>query len=494
MMHRMMERQARHAEEVTDSPSLLLSAPAGGRWAGEERRAAGNAARRARRRVEIRDSYRRRLLVGADVLTALLAFGAVAILSDERATIIAAAFVPVWVLVAKVQGLYDRDHRTLRHLTVDEIPQLLTWAVTGTMLLGLLFLATSTDGFDGVFGAVFVTALISSLLLRAIVRALWRRVMPPERALIIGDGSLAGATRRKFELFPDSCVRVVDIIPPGDIVAMDGQCSPDRLVGIDRVILASHNLDEDVLAEFVRVCREWAIKMSVVPPVRGMFGTAVELRHIAELPFVEYNTWHVARSTLVLKRTLDLSVAMLATVALLPVAALIALAIRRDSPGPVVFAQWRSGRFGRPFRIYKFRTMVSDAEQRLAEVVSIDGLPEPMFKFESDPRVTRVGRFLRRTSLDEIPQLLNVLRGDMSLVGPRPEQVDLVERYAAEHRFRLDVKPGITGPMQVFGRGELTFEERLAVEREYIENHSLARDMRLLALTVGVVAGRRGAY
>jgi lipopolysaccharide/colanic/teichoic acid biosynthesis glycosyltransferase len=117
-----------------------------------------------------------------------------------------------------------------------------------------------------------------------------------------------------------------------------------------------------------------------------------------------------------------------------------------------------------------------------------------MFKLKADPRVTRVGRFLRRTSIDELPQLVNVLRGEMSIVGPRPEQLDLVERYAPEHQFRLSVKPGITGPMQVYGRGELTFDERLAVEREYVENLSLVRDVRIILMTLPAVIGKRGAY
>jgi lipopolysaccharide/colanic/teichoic acid biosynthesis glycosyltransferase len=126
--------------------------------------------------------------------------------------------------------------------------------------------------------------------------------------------------------------------------------------------------------------------------------------------------------------------------------------------------------------------------------VHLDGLDDPMFKLRNDPRVTRVGRLLRRWSLDELPQLVNVVRGDMSLVGPRPEQVELVERYRPEHRFRLDARPGITGPMQVFGRGNLDFDERLAVEREYIENVSLGRDVRILVMTIPVVVSGRGAF
>ena len=142
----------------------------------------------------------------------------------------------------------------------------------------------------------------------------------------------------------------------------------------------------------------------------------------------------------------------------------------------------------------KFRTMVANAEELLPGLVQLDRLREPVFKLVDDPRVTRVGRFLRRTSLDELPQLVNVVRGDMSLVGPRPEQVELVERYAPEHRFRLVVKPGLTGPMQVYGRGRLDFDERLAVEREYIENLSLGRDLRILALTLARSLPARGAW
>ena len=144
--------------------------------------------------------------------------------------------------------------------------------------------------------------------------------------------------------------------------------------------------------------------------------------------------------------------------------------------------------------MYKFRTMASDAEKRLGEVVSLEDLNEPMFKLRRDPRVTRFGRRLRRYSLDELPQLFNVLKGDMSLVGPRPEELQLVERYGPEHRFRLEVKPGMTGPMQVCGRGELTFAERLAVEHDYIEHMSITRDLRILLLTIPVGLRGTGAF
>jgi lipopolysaccharide/colanic/teichoic acid biosynthesis glycosyltransferase len=195
-----------------------------------------------------------------------------------------------------------------------------------------------------------------------------------------------------------------------------------------------------------------------------------------------------------LKRTLDLVLAAVALVVTLPIFLLAALGTLADSGRPVLFRQTRGGERARPFQMLKLRTMVRGAEAMLPGLVPFDELESPMFKLKRDPRVTRMGRLLRRTSIDELPQLINVLRGEMSIVGPRPEQLDLVERYAPEHQFRLQVKPGITGPMQVYGRGELTFEERLAVEREYVENLSLARDLRIVLMTLPAVFRRRGAF
>ena len=197
---------------------------------------------------------------------------------------------------------------------------------------------------------------------------------------------------------------------------------------------------------------------------------------------------------MLLKRVFDVTVASAALLVTAPLFPLIALAIKLDSRGPILFIQRRAGLNGRPFRMYKFRTMRRDAALALPELISIDELNEPMFKFRKDPRVTRVGRILRRLSLDELPQLVNVLRGEMSIVGPRPEDVDLAERYLPEHLFRLTVKPGMTGPMQVYGRGELTFAERLAVELDYVENMSLVRDIRMLFQTFPAIVRGTGAF
>jgi exopolysaccharide biosynthesis polyprenyl glycosylphosphotransferase len=402
-------------------------------------------------------------------------------------------FTPAWIVAAKLFGLYDRDHRTLRHLTVDELPIIFVWAVT--CVAGLVFFLDATHlariGAEAAIRTLGIT-LAASLVLRSLARFAWRHVTPPEQVLIIGADGLAHSIRRKLELFSDIHASVVGehrAISP-EILRNGRDWAPN----VDRLILAAKSIDERLIAELVGFCRREHVKLSVVPPARGLFGTAVQLHHIADLPVVEYNTWDVSRSTMLLKRVLDIAVAAVILVLAAPLFALTVLAIRLSGSGPAFYAQTRVGLRGREFKIYKFRTMLADAEEVLPSLVEFDALDEPVFKLARDPRVTRLGRFLRRASLDELPQLLNVLKGDMSLVGPRPEQVELVRRYRPEHLFRLAVKPGLTGPMQVFGRGRLSFEERLSVEREYIENLSISRDLRILALTIPSVFDGRGAY
>jgi len=300
------------------------------------------------------------------------------------------------------------------------------------------------------------------------------------------------ATRRKLDLFPDIHVTVVGVHT--DVKPDDFRDPPPWLEDVDRIILASPTVDEELIAELVAFCRQREIRLSFVPPVRGMFATAVSLKHVADLPVVEYGTWDVSRSTLALKRVLDVVVSTVLLIFLVPLVVACAVVIVATSGCPVLFRQRRAGLHGKPFWMLKFRTMVPNASELLEDLVALDKLDEPVFKLVNDPRVTRVGRVMRRLSLDELPQLVNVLVGHMSLVGPRPEQVELADRYVGEQRLRLSVKPGLTGPMQVFGRGQLSFEERLAVERDYIENLSLSRDLRILALTVSAVFGGRGAY
>jgi exopolysaccharide biosynthesis polyprenyl glycosylphosphotransferase len=443
-----------------------------------------------------RDALLRRMLALADVLAVLvtsLAMGTVGKHGLDTAFWIVVTL-PGWILLAKLEGLYDRDHRALRHLTVDELPAILVWAFSASSLAALIFPVLGLPPVE-LRGAFELGLLVSlcAFAFRGSARLLWRNVTPPDRTIIVGQGPLAHASHRKLELFSDIHVELV-----GERASLgNGDLTKDSAWSnrLDRVIVASNDFDDDDLVpELLAFCRDRKIKLSVVPAPKRMFGVGGRLNHIADLPLIEYSTWDVSRSTKLLKRALDAALSLTLILALTPLLLLIALAIRLDSCGPVLFVQQRAGRHGRPFRMLKFRTMVADAEERLDEVVVFDSLRDPMFKLRRDPRVTHVGRILRRASLDELPQLLNALKGDMSLVGPRPEQVELVERYRPEHLFRLTVRPGVTGPMQVFGRGDLMFEERLAVERDYIDNLSFGRDLRILLLTLGTVIKGNGAY
>ncbi|HEV8152676.1 MAG TPA: sugar transferase [Solirubrobacteraceae bacterium] len=199
-----------------------------------------------------------------------------------------------------------------------------------------------------------------------------------------------------------------------------------------------------------------------------------------------------SRRYLVSKRILDIVVSFTALILAAPILLACALAIRLETPGPVMFAQKRTGRGGRRFPMWKFRTMVANAEELKAELAHLNILPPPDFKIPNDPRVTKVGKFLRATSLDELPQLLNVLRGDMSIVGPRPTSFP-ASSYELWHTQRLDVAPGMTGLWQLEGRNATTFDERLRLDVKYIRHMSLGQDLRLMARTVGAVVRRDGA-
>jgi exopolysaccharide biosynthesis polyprenyl glycosylphosphotransferase len=417
---------------------------------------------------------------------------------------------PGWIVLAKMEGLYDADHPRIWHLTTDEAPAIFHW-ITLSVAASLFFIRALPDETITVNSAVafYLVALAAAFLFRSAARAIWRRRVPPERALVLGRGKLADAVSRKLALEPGHHLSVLEYAglehesngngtTPSEL-ELDELSKEDlefllEETGVERVVLAMPELDEATLARIVSSCRSTGVKLSVMPPMRAMLGTAVQLNHIAEVPVIEYGTWEASFSTIAMKRTVDIVLSVIGIVVLAPLMIAIAIAVRLSSRGPALFRQVRAGRAGKPFKILKFRTMCHDAEERIGEVISPDELDEPMFKLREDPRVTKVGRYLRRTSLDELPQLFNVLRGDMSLVGPRPEELWLVERYGETQRFRLEMRPGLTGPMQVHGRGELNFQERLAVEREYVENYSIRKDLKILLRTVSTVWRAPGAY
>lgn len=442
-----------------------------------------------------RDARRRRMLAGADLLSGLLATAAVAVPASHSPWPL--VFVPLWPLIAKLFGLYDRDHRALRHLTADEVPVILAWAATLTTLIALMLPLTPADAMGGFsIIALFLGSAGLAMALRTFARWAWWRATPPELVGLIGDPPVIESLRRKVDMFREMHLELESEVLISQLD--DGPAREKELnslaVGVDRIVVAANDAEVELIGDLKNICRRRQVKLSVVSPLRGNALPSDGTAQVADLPILEYNTWDQSRSSLLIKRISDVLISGVGLLLFSPFLALIAILIKLDTPGPVFFTQIRAGRDGRPFRMYKLRTMVADAEAKLPELVDIDELSDPMFKLRNDPRITRVGAVLRRFSLDEVPQLFNVLLGEMSIVGPRPEQVELVERYSGEALARLVVKPGVTGPMQVFGRGELTFEERVAVEMDYVENASLARDLRIMIHTLPAVMRGTGAY
>jgi exopolysaccharide biosynthesis polyprenyl glycosylphosphotransferase len=261
----------------------------------------------------------------------------------------------------------------------------------------------------------------------------------------------------------------------------------------DCLFVAASSIRPEHMAQVSRAARRTGIEVRVTANVHEVLSTRVAAQPVGGLMAFALKPVRLSGLQAVAKRSFDLAATLLGTVVLLPVFVVLALAVRASSRGPVFFRQARVGYHGRPFMMLKFRTMVADAEDRLDDVVHLNEATGPMFKIKDDPRITPVGRFLRKWSLDELPQLWNVVAGHMSLVGPRPALPKEVAEYEDWMLARLEVRPGLTGLWQVSGRSDLPFEDYVRLDLFYIENWSLAYDLYILAKTVPTLATARGA-
>lgn len=263
---------------------------------------------------------------------------------------------------------------------------------------------------------------------------------------------------------------------------------------IHLVIFALPYWEHGHLPHLVHTCRTLGVEFRIAPDLYEISFDRVDVQHVSGVPLMGLKALSLRGSNLAIKRAIDIGLIALSAPLSLPLIALIALVIRLDSRGASFFRQTRVGKHGKHFTCYKFRTMIADAEQQKAELAALNEADGPLFKIRRDPRITRVGRILRRTSLDELPQLWNVLRGEMSLVGPRPGLPEEVEQYASWHRRRLEVTPGLTGLWQVLGRSDTSFEEMVRLDIYYAENWSIGMDVRILLRTIPTVVLGRGAY
>jgi exopolysaccharide biosynthesis polyprenyl glycosylphosphotransferase len=455
-----------------------------------------------------RGALLRRLLACGDwvaIFSALCVATAATSTTDVPKLFWATLLTPAWLLVIKLHGLYDNDHRRIRHSTLDELPSLVSASALGTIVLdGLLALSPAEPLSAKSAIIVGIGALLACFVSRAVLRFVWQRLTGVATGIVIGPAAMADVVSRRIATHPEARLRLVGYLSaPSD---KDRRGSLPRLGSIEEIsrVAREHDVERVVVAEremsergaeyLIEECKAVGLGLTFLPQHYGLLGPGIELNRLAELPVLDFRFSDPPRSTLAMKRGMDIAVSGLMLALLSPLLAAIAALIVLDSGLPVFFRQNRAGKDGAPFTMLKFRTMVADAEERLAELVDLEKLDEPAFKIPDDPRITRAGRLLRRTSLDELPQLINVLKGDMSLVGPRPEEEAVVALYDERQRIRLAVKPGLTGPMQVYGRGDLTFEERLAMERDYLDNLSIAGDLAILLRTPRAIVRGEGAY
>ncbi len=361
---------------------------------------------------------------------------------------------------------------------------------------------------------MLVEAGIVTILLMGIVRAVEEAVLAHLRArgvgisrtIIVGAGEAGRTVMRTIVARPELGYRVIGFVDDNPekgqtdigrfkaLGALENLPAAIEQEQIDEVIITLPWMYQRKIMAIVRECALRHVRARIVPDLFQMTLSQVDVEDLGGLPLIGVHEVSISRSSMLLKRAMDVVGAIVCLVVGAPLLGLIALAIRLGDRGPALFRQTRVGLGGRTFEIFKFRSMVVGAEadqEALAELNEADG---PLFKIRDDPRLTRVGRLLRRTSLDELPQLINVLRGDMSLVGPRPPLPSEVERYQEWHKKRLEAPPGMTGLWQVSGRSRLSFDEMVLLDIYYIEHWSPWLDFRILVRTAPKVLSSEGAY
>jgi len=325
-----------------------------------------------------------------------------------------------------------------------------------------------------------------------------------DRVLIVGAGETGRAVMRNLVARPELGYVVVGFVDDdpakrnlGRFKALGGLDSLPTLLPterVDEVIITLPWMYQRKILELVRTCETHGARARVVPDLFHLSINRVDFDDLGGIPLISLKEYTIPRSGRLMKRVLDAIFAALALVAALPVLLLTALYVRLESPGPVIFSQMRVGEHGRRFKIYKFRSMRQGAEEELAQLQGLNEASGPLFKIKDDPRLTRAGRLLRRLSIDELPQLFNILIGEMSLVGPRPAPPHEVEQYELWHRQRLEVPQGLTGLWQVSGRSDLSFDEMCLLDIYYIENWSLGLDLIIMLRTIPRVLLGDGAY
>jgi exopolysaccharide biosynthesis polyprenyl glycosylphosphotransferase len=475
----------------------------------------------------------RRTLVLADVVGLCLAFVLAIVLfrnlvgttdpvGREHEIPLFIATLPGWVLLARLHGLYDRDEERTSHTTLDDLVGAFHVVTIGTFLF---FAGSWVTDLAKPYPPKLLTFWALAIGLVALARVGARAFARTRRAyvqnaVIVGADSVGKLVARKILDHDEYGVKIVGFVDPrlprgvevigGVSVLGPPEELPEivRTFDVERVVVAFFDRPVEEAVELVRRAKDLRLQIDLVPRLFSSMGPQAHIHTVEGFPLIGLPPPRLWRSSLSIKRALDVVLAALGLVLLSPLFALIALRIRLESPGPVFYKHERVGLNGRAFRLIKFRTMyleycsgeryggnaAADELQRLLGDPAAAEEFERTYKLADDPRVTKTGRFLRRTSLDELPQLLNVLRGDMSLVGPRPVTEAELVRYRDEVMTLLSFRPGVTGYWQINGRSRNVYEERVRLDIAYVRGWSLKLDIAVLGKTAWTLVKGHGAY
>jgi exopolysaccharide biosynthesis polyprenyl glycosylphosphotransferase len=450
----------------------------------------------------------RRGLALVDVVAAFAALLAVINIIDAGRVSLtpgAVLIAPFVLLAGKVIGLYDRDQHVLRKTTIDETPSIFYLAVLYSLALWL----SEAILFDGllqraqVFG-LLVTTFVLTTVGRLIARKAAFALTPPERCIVIGNATDSARIAAKFNDAHSVNATILGRVGLHANDAGEASAAVEKLgeygalahvvaqYDVERAIIAPASDGQEEILDAIRLVKALGVKVSVLPRLLEVVGSTSTFDDLDGLWLLGVRQYGLARSSELLKRGMDIVSAGLGLVVLGPLFLMLTIAVKLDTPGPVFFRQRRIGRRGETIWMLKFRSMVKGADAMKDEVRSLNEAQGGLFKIGADPRITRIGRLLRRTSLDELPQLINVLRGDMSLVGPRPLVPDEDALIEGWQRRRLAVKPGMTGLWQIFGSSRIPMHEMVKIDYIYGANWSLWLDLRILLRTIPYMLSRRG--
>ena len=435
------------------------------------------------------------ILVLADGLALAMGLGVAAWGRSDPAIGLAPLLLAAWIALFTAFRLYDKA--PVRRSPGGLLGAAICWA--GLVTIGVTIYPETGLGLGEILLAAVLGLLCSGALRFLYERAIgriYRRGFGQTPVLLVGDDEGRTRLRRMMENVPGAYALAGEV----DLGSGDGAYLASVREMLDRteargvVLVGAESLPDEELLDLVHSVRLRGVPLRVVPGAFTLMRGRTILSEGMGLPLLEVHYPGLDNTQRTLKRVLDVTVSSFGLVLLSPLFLAVALAIMLDSPGPVLFRQKRVGADEKVFVCYMFRSMQRDAEVRQAVLEDLNELKGPAFKLREDPRVTRVGRFLRRWSIDESPQLVNVLKGEMSLVGPRPLPVRDFLRMEESHKGRLGAVPGMTGYWQTSGRSDLAFEEMVRLDLYYIENWSLSFDLKIILKTLGAVLRREGAY